>query len=93
MVVGKAYQKDGIDYVSGMTADGDYEFTAAIVGIPFTKEACTEKIVVRPYVLIGQTAFYGNVRKASLADAANAVKNHPDYTGNDYVEKVLALCK
>ena len=93
MAVGKAYQKGGVDYVSGMTADGDYEFTAAIVGIPFTKEACTEKIVVRPYVLIGQTAFYGNVRKASLADAANAVKNHPDYTENDYVEKVLELCK
>lgn len=31
--------------------------------------------------------------ETGAADAANAVKNHPDYTGNDYVEKVLALCK
>ena len=59
-------------------------------GIPQSKPYYTEKMVVRPYVTVAGVNYYGNVQKASVEDAVDALlANNPEAAGDAYVKAIL----
>ena len=66
--------------------DGDgvfSSFTACVTGIP--KKYYTENILVRPYVTIDTTTFYGAAKEQSLYNAAKASED----TDNPIIKDIL----
>lgn len=87
-VKGTAFEKtDGNVAVNRLWEDGDgvfSSFTACVIGIP--KKYYTENILVRPYVTIGTTTFYGAAKEQSLY---NAAKTSAD-TDNPIIREILS---
>ena len=47
-------------------------------------------MVVRPYVTVAGVNYYGNVQKASVEDAVDALlANNPEAAGDAYVKAIL----
>ena len=53
---------------------------------PFLKKYYTENILVRPYVTIGTTTFYGAAKEQSLYNAAKASAD----TDNPIIREILS---
>ncbi|MGI6197121.1 MAG: InlB B-repeat-containing protein [Eubacteriales bacterium] len=87
-VKGTAFEKtDGNVAVNRLWEDGDgvfSSFTACVIGIP--KKYYTENILVRPYVTIGSTTYYGAAKEQSLYNAAKACED----TDNPIVKDILS---
>ena len=86
---GVAYKKaDGVQVgANHLSEDGDgiySSFTVCVTGIP--KKYYTENVLVRPYVTIGETTYYGAAKEQSLYEAA---KSYPD-AENETVKEILA---
>ena len=84
-VNGAGYKKEngalvGKNYITEL-GDGEYSsFTACMIGIP-------EKIIVRPYVTIGTTTYYGEVKTESLYNAAKNSSDQDNETIKDIIAK------
>ena len=87
-VKGTAFAKaDGSITANYLREDGDgifSSFTVCVTGIP--KKYYTENILVRPYVTIGSTTYYGAAKEQSLYNAAKACED----TDNPIVKDILS---
>ena len=72
-VYGKAYSRaDVIDKIAGLEGE-NFLFNGVVIGIPDTKAAYTQNFVVRSYVKIGDSYYYGAARTCSLYEAVKAL--------------------
>lgn len=89
-VNGAGYKKEngavvGKNYITDL-GDGEYSsFTACMIGIP--EKYYKENIIVRPYVTIGTTTYYGEVKTESLYNAAKNSSDQDNETIKDIIAK------
>ncbi len=89
-VNGAGYKKEngalvGKNYITEL-GDGEYSsFTACMIGIP--EKYYKENIIVRPYVTIGTTTYYGEVKTESLYNAAKNSSDQDNETIKDIIAK------
>lgn len=89
-VNGAGYKKEngavvGKNYITDL-GDGEYSsFTACMIGIP--EKYYKENIIVRPYVTIGATTYYGEVKTESLYNAAKNSSDQDNETIKDIIAK------
>ena len=67
--------------------DGVY-YTAVMYNIP--ESGYTQKIVVRPYVVINEKIYYGDPIYRSIYEVALSIKNSEEYVENEYIEKIIS---
>ena len=88
-VKGAAYEKkDQVIKTNYMTelGDGEYSyFTACMIGIP--EKYYKENIIVRPYVTIDATTYYGEVKTESLYNVAKNSSDKENETIKDIIAK------
>ena len=68
---------------------GDIMFTAVLTNIPETKEGFMTTFVVRSYVKVGSSYFYGDVHSDSVYEAA---KRYGE-TDNEYIKNIIRICE
>ena len=86
----------GVSYNKGENLDKIFEtsgenffFTAVVYGIPETMYQ--DKLVVRPYVVYGETVVYGDAMENSIYDVALKLKDSEYYNEyKDAIDNILA---
>lgn len=68
---------------------GDVTFTAVLIGTPETKEGYTSEFVVRSYVKVGASYFYGDTHSDSIYEAAKRLGE----TDSEYIKNVIKVCE
>lgn len=92
---GVNYRKDEVDIVYN-TDENNVFFTAAIYGVPKTKQAYTENFVARPFTKTGDTYTYGTPVVRSILSVAMAIrdKNYENLDEDTIssVKAILTIC-
>ena len=68
---------------------GDVTFTAVLIGTPETKEGYTSEFVVRSYVKVGASYFYGDTHSDSIYETAKRLGE----TDSEYIKNVIKVCE
>ena len=67
--------------------NGGVYFTGVMTGIP--QSGYTKVLVVRPYIVVGDSIFYGTIYKRSLYEVAKAFSESEGYTGNSTIDEII----